>query len=66
MSNKNMSLEDALRVADIFEADDVISVPAMAGRVLAKGVRDLEKQIIELKLQIRELHWAETESRKEQ
>lgn len=42
-----MSVPDALRVAAIFEADDVISVPAMASRVLAKYVAELEAKLAE-------------------
>lgn len=40
----NMSVPDALRIASIFEADDIISVPAMACRILAKYVQYLEEQ----------------------
>jgi hypothetical protein len=40
----NMSVPDALRIASIFEADDIISVPAMACRILAKYVQYLEQQ----------------------
>ena len=42
-----MQVPDALRVAAIFEADDIISVPAMACRVLAKYVQELEAQLAE-------------------
>lgn len=45
-----MTLDDAVRVARIFEADDVISVPARACRVLAKAIDNLEQQIVDLKL----------------
>lgn len=41
----NMTIPDALRVASIFEADDVISVPAMACRILAQYVKELEEQL---------------------
>lgn len=40
-----MQVPDALRVAELFEADDVISVPAMACRVLAKYVQELEAEL---------------------
>lgn len=39
-----MQVPDALRVAELFEADDVISVPAMACRVLARYTKVLEEQ----------------------
>lgn len=42
-----MTVADAMRVADIMEADDVISVVAMACRVLVKYTRDLETQLAE-------------------
>lgn len=41
-----MSVPDALRVASIFEADDIISVPAMACRVLARYIQTLEENQI--------------------
>lgn len=40
-----MQIPDALRIAAIFEADDIISVPAMACRILAKYVQQLEEQL---------------------
>ncbi len=46
-----MNLEEALRIAAIFEADDVIAVPAMACRVMAKAIQDLSEQIVDLKLE---------------
>jgi hypothetical protein len=48
----NMRLEDALKVAEIFEADDIISVPAMACRILGKTVKDLTEQIVDLRLEV--------------
>jgi hypothetical protein len=51
-STSTMGLEDALRVASIFEADDVISVPARACRVLAQAVKDLTNEIIDLRLEV--------------
>jgi hypothetical protein len=36
-----MSVDDAIRVAQIFEADDIISVPAMACRILLKEIERL-------------------------
>jgi hypothetical protein len=42
-----MQVPDALRVAELFEADDVISVPAMACRVLARYVKELEVRLSE-------------------
>ena len=51
-----MNLEEALRVADIFEADDVIAVPAMACRVMAKAIRSLEEQIVDLNLEVKKLN----------
>jgi hypothetical protein len=38
-----MNVPDAMRVAEIFEADDIISVPAMACRVLARYIQALEE-----------------------
>lgn len=40
-----MTVLDALRVASIFEADDIISVPAMACRVMAKYIKELEEKL---------------------
>lgn len=56
MANTNMSLEDAMRVADIFEADDIISVPAMAGRILVAEVRRLQEVVhsFELKQELKD------------
>jgi len=47
-----MNLEDALRVAALLEADDVISPVAMACRKLAVAIRDLETQIVDLNLEV--------------
>lgn len=47
--SKSMQVSDALRVASIFEADDIISVPAMVCRVLANYVKELETQLAEVK-----------------
>lgn len=47
----NMSVPDALRIASIFEADDIISVPAMACRILAKYVQELEAELARMKEQ---------------
>jgi hypothetical protein len=47
---EKMGLEEAMRIADIMEADDVISHSAMASRRLVAEIRTLEKQIVELKL----------------
>jgi hypothetical protein len=47
-----MQVPDALRVAAIFEADDIISVPAMACRVLAKYVQELEEKVSELNSEV--------------
>jgi hypothetical protein len=48
--DQRISLDDAMRIADIMEADDVISHVSMAARRLVYEVRSLEKQIVELKL----------------
>ena len=45
--SKAMDVSNALRVASIFEQDDVISVPAMACRILAKYAKELEAQLAE-------------------
>lgn len=37
-----MDVVDAMRIAAIFEKDDIISVPAMACRTLANYVKELE------------------------
>lgn len=50
----HMDLEGAMRVAEIFEADDIISVPAMACRVLLKAVKELTDQIVDLNLELKE------------
>ena len=42
-----MNTQDAMKVAEIFEADDIISVPAMACRTLLKRVRELEDMLLE-------------------
>lgn len=42
-----MDVKDALRVAELFEADDVISVPAMACRVMLKYIKELEVRVAE-------------------
>jgi hypothetical protein len=47
-----MTVDDALRVAAIFEADDVIAVPALACRILANYIRELEEQNTDLKSDI--------------
>jgi hypothetical protein len=47
-----MQVPDALHVASLFEADDIISVPAMACRVLAKYIKELEEQNTELRLDV--------------
>ena len=44
----NMTVEEALRIADIFEKDDVISVSAQACRRLANEVQTLRLQVQEL------------------
>lgn len=43
--SETMKVSDALRIASIFEADDIISVPAMACRILAKYVQELEAEL---------------------
>lgn len=40
-----MSLDDAIRIARILEADDVISVPAKACRILVAEIDRLEKAV---------------------
>lgn len=40
-----MDVADALRIAAIFEADDIISVPAIACRTLANYVKELEERL---------------------
>lgn len=43
-----MTVADAMRVAEIFEADDLISVPAMACRILARYAKQLENDLAEV------------------
>lgn len=50
-----MKLEDAMRVADIFEADDVIAVPAKACRALVTEVRRLQEEVKELQFRLNSL-----------
>lgn len=40
-----LNVEDALRIAQIFEADDIISVPAMVCRVMRHEILQLRQQI---------------------
>lgn len=51
-TKSSMTVDDALRVAAIFEADDVIAVPALACRILANYIRELEEQNTDLKSDI--------------
>lgn len=50
-----MTLEDAMRVADIFEQDDIIAVPAKACRTLVAEVRRLQEENKELFFRIESL-----------
>jgi hypothetical protein len=45
-TKSSMTVDDALRVAAIFEADDVIAVPALACRILANYIRELEARTV--------------------
>lgn len=47
-----MSLEDAMRVADIFEQDDVIAVPAKACRTLVTEIRRLQEQLAQFQSEV--------------
>jgi hypothetical protein len=49
-----MELADAMRIADILEADDVISPVAMASRKLVSEVRRLNTVVIALENSILE------------
>ena len=44
----NMTIEEALRIVDIFEKDDVISVGAQACRTLANEVKRLQAVVNDL------------------
>ena len=47
-----MNVEDALKVAAIFEADDIISVAAMSCRVLRHEILQLRQQLEDSKLEM--------------
>lgn len=49
-----LSLEDVMRIAEIWEKEGNISTSAVVGRVLLKAVKDLTDEVIDLKLELKE------------